>query len=124
VRAFNDPGFDDDYSISARTPIPTDMWGMFVEARYHVMPEKLRRRMPEWLRESVFTLIVRWDIMDTDMARRTAQGDRQRLTFGLNYRFIEAVVWKHELQLDHQNAPQNPFDHPKLGYVTSLAFLF
>jgi hypothetical protein len=70
----------------------------------------------------VFTLMVRYDIVDTDMAVHST-GDRQRVTFGLNYRFIEAVVWKHELQLDHEG-PHNPFDAPKLGYVTSFAFLF
>jgi hypothetical protein len=122
ARAFNDAGFDDDYSISARTPIPTDMWGMFVEARYHVMPAPLRRRLPAWLKDSMFTLIARYDLVDTDM-RVNSAGDKQRVTFGLNYRFIQAVVWKHELQLDHQGA-HNPFDDPALGYVSSFAFLF
>ncbi len=122
VRAFNDPGFDDDYPSSSRAPVPTDMYGFFVEAHYHVMPEALRQHLPSWLRESVFTLAVRYDLIDTDMNLKSA-GDRQRMTLGLNYRFIEAVAWKHELQLDHAG-PANPFDHPKLGYVTSLAFLF
>jgi hypothetical protein len=122
ARALNEPGFNDDYPISLRTPVPTDMYGFFVEARYHIMPERVRRALPSWLRESVVTAIVRYDICDTDMSRQSV-GDRQRMTFGLNYRFIEAVVWKNELQLDH-NGPHNPFDGPKLGYVTSIAFLF
>lgn len=122
ARGFNDPGFDDDYPISLRTPVPRNLYGFFVEAHYHVMPQALRRRLPGWLRESVFTLTARYDIADTDMSVRSS-GDRQRVSFGINYRFIEAVVWKHEIQLDHEG-PHNPFDAPRLGYVTSLAFLF
>jgi hypothetical protein len=67
--------------------------------------------------------MIRYDVMDTDMSRFTTDGDRQRMTFGLNYRFVEGVAWKHELQLD-KNGPSNPFDSPRLGYVSSLAFLF
>ncbi|MSP59033.1 MAG: hypothetical protein EXR72_01610 [Myxococcales bacterium] len=123
VRGFNDPGFDDDYPISTREAVPTALQGLFVEAHYHVMPNALRRRLPSWLRESVFTLAARYDLIDTDRNIKSS-GDRQRVTFGLNYRFIEAVVWKHELQLDHVGGAQNPFAKPDLGYVTSLAFLY
>jgi hypothetical protein len=122
VRALNEPGYNDDYPLSLRTPVPTDMYGFFIEAHYHLMPQGLRRVLPSWLRESVFTLILRYDLCDTDMSVHSI-GDRQRMTFGINYRFIEAVAWKNELQLDH-NGPHNPFDNPKLGYVTSIAFLF
>lgn len=127
ARGFNEPGFDDDYASSSRGAVPEDLWGGFAEARYHVMPEALRRALPSWLHDSVFTLVARYDQIDTDMSRTTSPGDRARVTFGLNFRPIEAIAWKHELQLDQsggRSGPKHVFDNPRLAYVTSVAFLF
>jgi hypothetical protein len=123
ARGFNQPGFNDDYLLSTRAPVPTDLYGFFVEARYRFMPNGLRKRLPNFLKQSLFTLILRYDIVDLDMVGNAAGSKMQRMTFGLNYRFIQAVAWKHEIQLDHPGA-HNPFDNPKVGYVTSFAFLF
>ena len=123
ARGFNDPGFDDDYATSTRTAVPAGMQGLFVELHYHVMFEALRRRLPGWLKGALFTLALRYDLVDTDLAVKN-EHDRQRLTFGLNFRPIAGAAWKHELQLDHTGGPQNPFASPRLGYVTSIAFLF
>ena len=53
--------------------------------------------------------------------------DRRRFSIGLNLRMSAAFVFKHELQFttnDAQGTRREVFDHPDLGYVSSVAFLF
>ena len=53
--------------------------------------------------------------------------DRRRLSVGLNLRLSAALVFKHELQFtvnDAGGVRREVIDHPDLGYVSSIAFLF
>ena len=132
----NDAGFDDSWPTSSRLPVPESMRGFYVQANYHFMPDFIRSALPPDLQESVFTAVAMYEEVDTDTDRDTG-GDRTRLVFGLNYRPIEAVVWKHEAQLNYTLATAASGEvhrrsffgigealRPSWAYVTSVAFLF
>ncbi len=136
VYQWNDAGFDDSWATSSRLPVPTSLRGFYVQANYHFMPDLIRHALPPDLQESVFTAVAMYEEVDTDTDRDTG-GDRTRLVFGLNYRPIEAVVWKHELQLNYTLATAASGEvhrrsffglgdalRPSMAYVTSVAFLF
>lgn len=89
---------------------PAGMFGYYVQANYHFMPEILRRLAPSHFPEgSTFTFTLRWEQVDTDTDNRTlalSNGNRReldRLTAGLNYRPIEDLVFKFNWQYNTQN---------------------
>jgi hypothetical protein len=119
VRQANEAGFDDDFDASSRRAIPEDLWGFYAQANVHFFPEFLRRALPEDLQQSTFTAVALYEKVDTDTSVKN-ENDRTRLVFGLNYRPIEAFVWKHEVQRNkHALAKDASYD-----YVTSVAWLF
>ncbi len=82
---------------------PDGMFGYYIQANYHFMPEFLRKLAPSHFSEaSTFTAVVRWETVDTDTGNKTMtatgalsnQRDLQRLTLGLNFRPIEDTVLK------------------------------
>ncbi len=106
-----------------------------MQANYHFMPRSLLRLMPANLQEAHFTGVIAYEEVDTDRDHDTT-GDRTRLTFGLNFRPIQAVVWKHEVQFNYTGQFVNGVFYrrsffglgaaprPAAAYVTSVAFLF
>jgi len=82
---------------------PDGMFGYYIQANYHFMPEFLKKLAPTHFTEaSTFTATVRWETVDTDTGGKTRlangtpsdQRDLERLTFGLNFRPIEDTVLK------------------------------
>jgi hypothetical protein len=129
ARAFIDSGFDDDYALSSRLPVPSAMQGFYLELRGR-LPLRLLlpslRTLPLWLGEASLLLTLRYEEIDTDLAV-TNLNDRRRLSVGLNLRLSAAFVFKHELQFtvnDAGGVRREVSDHPDLGYVSSIAFLF
>lgn len=118
VRQFNEPGFDDDFATSSRRAVPEDLWGFYVQANYHFFPEFLREMLPADLQESTLTASLRYDLVDTDMAHININ-DRDIMVAGLNYRPIEAFVFKNEIQRrDSKRSRREYF------YVSSVAYLY
>lgn len=138
VGASIDPGYVEGFSASSaantRDAVPTGMWGFYAQANYHIRLEPLWALFPDWLQESVFTAVVRYEGKDTDLGRFSAQGDQRRLTFGLNFRPVEPYVIKNDFQInsrgidDKTGAPElwDPrfWDPAGFRFVTSVAFLF
>jgi hypothetical protein len=129
VRAFIDAGFDDDFLVSSRRPVPTAMQGFYLELRgrlpLRLLMPKLRA-LPLWLGEASLLLALRYEEVDTDLSVVNAN-DRRRLSLGLNLRLSAAAVWKHELQWTTNDAAgtrRDVWQDPALGYVSSVAFLF
>lgn len=129
ARVFIGAGFDDDYLLSSRRLLPTDMQGFYIEARGRLPLRLLFRRLsalPLWLGEASLLLALRYEEVDTDMSV-VNEYDRRRLSLGLNLRLSAAFVFKHELQwtVDDAAGSRREIDQdPALGYVSSLAFLF
>lgn len=129
ARVFIDAGFDDDYLISTRLAVPTDMQGFYIEARGRLPLRKFFPRLqvlPLWLGEASLLLALRYEEVDTDMSVVNLN-DRRRFSVGLNLRLSSAFVWKHELQWTTNDAGgtrREFYQDPSLGYVTSTAFLF
>jgi hypothetical protein len=129
ARAFIDPGFDDDYAVSTRLPVPTAMQGFYIEARGRLPLRLFAPRLsalPAWLGEASIALLARYEEVDTDLSV-VNQYDQRRLSLGANLRLSAAFLWKHELQLsvnDAGGARREVFQDPGLGYVSSAAFLF
>ncbi len=82
---------------------PDGMFGYYIQANYHFMPELLKKLAPGHFSDaSTFTAVVRWETVDTDTGNKTMtasgaisnQRDLQRLTLGLNFRPIEDTVLK------------------------------
>ena len=82
---------------------PDGMFGYYIQANYHFMPEFLKKLAPSHFSDaSTFTAVVRWETVDTDTGNKTMtatgalsnQRDLQRLTLGLNFRPIEDTVLK------------------------------
>lgn len=129
ARVFIGAGFDDDYLVSTRAAVPTDMQGFYIEARGRLPLRKFFPRLqvlPQWLGEASLLLALRYEEVDTDMSVDN-ENDRRRLSVGLNLRLSSAFVWKHELQWtvnDAGGTRREFYQDPSLGYVTSTAFLF
>ena len=100
----------------AGSPIgPGKMYGYYIQANYHFMPEILKRLAPTHFTDaSIFTFTVRWEQVDTDTDNRTLGGlntfgnrrELDRLTVGMNFRPVEDLVFKANWQY---NAQKNPF---------------
>ncbi|MDH4300461.1 MAG: hypothetical protein OEV51_00140 [Nitrospira sp.] len=89
---------------------PAGMFGYYIQANYHFMPEFLKRLAPSHFSDaSTFTATARWEQVDTDTDNRTLannlgnQRELDRLTVGLNFRPIEDTVFKINWQYNTQN---------------------
>ncbi|MCB9646372.1 MAG: hypothetical protein H6730_07200 [Deltaproteobacteria bacterium] len=133
-----DEGFVEGFSASStantRDAVPENMFGFYLQANYHFMLPGLRDHLPVWLSDATFTGVVRYEGKDTDLQRQSVQGDQRRLTFGLNFRPIEAYVLKTDFQLNSfgvdevRSAPdlwQGAFwSDAQFTFMSSVAFLF
>ncbi len=109
------------------------MWGYYMQLNYHFLPPFLTRLAPTHFRPEVstFTAVVRWeeanlgqDLPNTEIGRL---GERQRVTFGVNFRPTEDTVVK----FDYQYSPK---DRAKIngvdrrihdnGFLASVATYF
>ena len=79
---------------------PQRMSGYYVQGNYHFMPEWLTRVAPSFFRPeiSTFTAVLRWEQIDTNRDFKNGLGDRERVTFGLNFRPTEDTVFKADFQ--------------------------
>ena len=82
-----------------------DMWGYYIEPRYHFMPQFLKDSAPSFFTDnSTFTAVVR--LGGLDINRPTpGSGDlrKTRLTPGINYRYTEDTVFKAEYQMNWES---------------------
>jgi hypothetical protein len=138
VLGFNDAGYVEGFpagsTANTRDAIPTRMWGFYLQGNWHFQIAPLWRLLPENLQDAAFTLALRYEGKDTDLAYHSAQGDQRRLTLGLNFRPIQQVVWKLDLQenaygVDGQRAPAEVWQPDfwtsgQIRFVSSVAYLF
>jgi hypothetical protein len=106
-----------------------DMWGYYVEPRYHFMPQFLRDLAPTVFKEdSTFTGVLRWGAVDINQPFNVAkEGDirRTRLTTGLNWRYTEDTVFKAEYQINTEHGRRLRADHPERGTdISSNSLVF
>ena len=138
-----DPGFVEGFAPSSpsnsRARVPEGMFGFYAQLNYHFRVSPLWRLLPPDLEDSVLTAVLRYGGKDTDTGNFSADGDARRLTLGLNYRPIEAFVWKFDFQWNSHGVDakrgarefwQSGFwDHRKGGALPdrlafSVAYLF
>ncbi len=141
VRVWIDEGFVEGFSASSaantRDAVPTDMWGFYGEADLHFTIAPLWALLPKDLQQATFTAVLRYEGKDTDLDRDSAQGDRRRLTMGLNFRPIEAFVLKTDYRLetegtdDEEAAPEawsgdfwTGARRARFSFAASVAYLF
>lgn len=107
-------------SAAEEAGITDDMWGYYLEARYHFMPSFLRSWSPKIFTEnSTFTSVLRWDQVQTagrDDDFQRVHWMRNRITPGLNYRYTEDTVFKFDYQINMEEK-----DMPE---TANNAFLF
>jgi hypothetical protein len=84
-----------------------DMWGYYIEPRYHFMPQFLKDLAPTVFKDdSTFTAVLRWGQIDVNSPTNVAtEGDvrRTRLTPGINWRYTEDTVFKAEYQINTEH---------------------
>jgi hypothetical protein len=84
-----------------------DMWGYYIEPKYHFMPEFLKSLAPTvFTEDSTLTAVLRWGQIDVNSPTNVAtEGDvrRTRLTPGLNFRYTEDTVFKAEYQINTEH---------------------
>ncbi len=107
-------------SFAEASGITDDMWGYYIEARYHFMPSILKDWSPGiFTEDSTFTAALRWDQVQTagrDDGFESVHWLRNRLTPGFNYRYTEDTVFKLDYQINMEEK-----DMPD---VANNAFLF
>lgn len=81
-----------DASIAAS--VPGRMEGYYAQINAHFLQDVVRQG-------STFTGIARWDSVNTDLGDGT--NDKQRLTFGLNFRPIEQTAFKLDYQINYED---------------------
>ncbi len=91
-------GFSASSSANTRDAVPESMWGFYGQVNYHFQIGPLWELLPDDLKNATFTTALRYGGKDTDRARDSAAGDQRRMTLGLNFRPIEAFVWKFDSQ--------------------------
>ncbi|QII12980.1 exported protein [Candidatus Kuenenia stuttgartiensis] len=106
--------------------ITDDMWGYYLEARYHFMPSFLRNMSPTLFGDnSTFTGVVRWDQVQTagrDDDSEKVHWLRSRVTPGLNYRYTEDTVFKLDYQINMENKDMP--DEANNAFLFSVATYF
>jgi hypothetical protein len=82
-----------------------DMWGYYVEPRYHFMPQLLKDIAPTFFTDnSTFTAVARLGGLDINNPIPGSADRRQtRLTTGVNFRYTEDTVFKAEYQMNWEN---------------------
>lgn len=102
-------------SFARKNDVPDDLWGYYIEPRYHFMPEFLRTMAPTiFTDDSTFTGVTRWEQLDLD-GNKT-----DRVTLGLNYRYTEDTVFK----LDYQINTTTTDDKDRPSESKNNTFLF
>ena len=130
-------GFSGGSTANSRDAVPEDMWGYYGELDYHFTIGPLWDLFPADMKEATFTGVMRYEGKDTDTARTSSAGDARRLTFGLNFRPIEAFVLKTDYQLESHGTDEGPAPaeawngafwsgerRARFGFVASAAYLF
>jgi len=114
----------DDFADDAG--ITDDMWGYYLEARYHFMPSLLKSWSPRIFTDnSTFTGIVRWDQVQTagrDDNFSRVHWMRDRITPGLNYRYTEDTVFKLDYQINVEEKDLS--DSANNAFLLSVATYF
>ena len=82
-----------------------DMWGYYVEPRYHFMPQILKDAAPTFFTDnSTFTAVCRLGGLDINRPTPGSADIRKtRLTPGINFRFTEDTVFKAEYQFNWES---------------------
>jgi hypothetical protein len=82
-----------------------DMWGYYVEPRYHFMPQLLKDLAPTFFTDnSTFTAVARLGQIDiNNPTPGSANLRKTRLTPGINFRYTEDTVFKAEYQMNWEN---------------------
>jgi hypothetical protein len=78
--------------------VPERMEGYYAQLNIHFLQDAVRPG-------STFTGVTRWDSVNTDL--RDDTNDRQRLTFGLNFRPVEQTVFKLDYQVNYEDMAVN-----------------
>lgn len=94
---------------------PEDLFGYFVEFRYHFFFEAFRS-IPGTSDESTFTAVFRLENVDLDGF------ETQRLVFGLNFRPIEETVFKIEVQLNEESGDKTEVDDDAVIFSVATYF--
>ena len=133
VRAFIDEGYVEGFSASSaantREAVPRGMQGFYVQANLHFPIPGLWDLLPPEMADATMTGIIRYEDTDTDV-NVIDENDVQKLTFGLNFRPIEAAVIKTEVQLQSTGAGGEGHSiasgrwSPEPRFVASMAWLF
>lgn len=122
-------------NFSGATIGPAGMRGYYIQGNYHFLPSILKKWAPTHITDaSTFTMVVRWDDIDTDTDNRTLTatggntGELQRLTLGLNFRPIEDTVFKLDYQFNSQLGTNlSPGNNSRVdgnGFLFSVATYF
>jgi hypothetical protein len=82
-----------------------DMWGYYIEPRYHFMPQTLKDLAPTFFKEdSTFTAVCRLGGLNVSQPLPSAGNRRKiRLTPGFNFRYTEDTVFKAEYQVNWES---------------------
>ena len=101
-----------------------DMWGYYVEPRYHFMPQLLKDIAPTIFTEnSTFTAVVRMGGLDINNPTPGSDDTRQtRLTPGFNFRYTEDTVFKAEYQFNWENDHRTETSNNSLVFSVSTYF--
>ena len=111
--------FIDTNEFAESSGITDDMWGYYLEARYHFMPSILKSLSPKIFTEnSTFTGVLRWDQVQTAGLDdgESVHWLRNRVTPGLNYRYTEDTVFKLDYQIN--------MEEKDMPGIANNAFLF
>ncbi len=117
--------FIDTNQFAKDAGITDDMWGYYLEARYHFMPSVLKVWNPHIFTEnSTFTGVLRWDQVQTAGLDNgeSVHWLRSRITPGLNYRYTEDTVFKldYQINMEEKDMP----DISNNAFVFSVATYF
>ncbi len=101
-----------------------DMWGYYVEPRYHFMPQFLKDSAPSFFTDnSTFTAVVRLGGIDINNPTPGSANRRQtRLTPGINYRYTEDTVFKAEYQMNWENDRRDEVSNNSLVFSVATYF--
>ena len=115
-------------SVAKAAGVASDMWGYYIEPRYHFMPPMLRDWAPSIFTDhSTFTGVVRWEQVQTSEVNRIAGIGREnwlrtRITPGINYRYTEDTVFKLDYQINVEQKDMSDFANN--AFIFSVATYF
>jgi hypothetical protein len=102
-----------------------DMWGYYVEPRYHFMPQILKDVAPTFFTDnSTFTAVCRLGGLDINNPTPGSADRRQtRVTPGFNFRYTEDTVFKAEYQFNMEHdRTRDEFSNNKLLFSVATYF--